>query len=100
VRPTPRTRTLTDSVAEFSVRLEVIEVNVVALVSLIGISLNSLNAAMLAGKVALAGPLLGEAAVLVRIEVSCGTLSGPCCLLYIFVRIDAIAKKVRVQCAF
>ena len=61
VRPTPRATSITNGIAELLMRLEVVQVDILALVGLVGISLDSLNAAVLALNLVLLGALAGEA---------------------------------------
>jgi hypothetical protein len=61
MRPTPRATSITNGIAELLMRLEIVQVDILALVGLVGISLDSLNAAILALNLVLFGALVGEA---------------------------------------
>ena len=77
VRPAPRATALTHAIAKLLVRLEVVQVDVLAFVRLIGIALDSLNAAILALNFVLIDPFLGEAIPLFVVVGAGSTLLGP-----------------------
>ena len=79
-RPSPGTTTLTDGVAKLSVRLEVVQVDVLALVGLVGVVCYGLNATMLALNLVLLSALLTETHPLLVIVVASGALLSPCSL--------------------
>ena len=77
VRPAPRPGTIANGIAQLLVSLEVIQVNILALVRLVGIAFYSLNTTVLALDLVLVGALLAEAVPPLAVIVSSSTLLSP-----------------------
>jgi hypothetical protein len=78
VRPAPRAGTLADGIAQLLVCLEVVQVDVLAFVGLVGIAFHRFNTTVLALDLVLVGTTLLEAIPPLAVVVSSSALLGPC----------------------